>query len=210
MNASPPLTGAELKQYRLRHDLSLREMGEKLGGKSPTTIKRWEDGDGEDAEIPGNTQMLLKLLIRGEMPFGAECGAGSPLRSALMELEMQLGAFEKLSALAVAGGYSNIIEYIGALVQQHLASEETHARKAGRADLAEVALLAEKPPEYVTGSKEGAAVTEPLKAAAAAWLAAEEPSVKASGRGHTAAGSTRTGKPGTKPAGTQEGRKSRF
>ena len=153
---SPPLLGPELKNYRTRRGLSLREMGDLLGGKVPTTIKRWEDDP--EQEIPGDTQMLLKLLIRGERPFEDAAGP-SPMRRSLLELEMRLEAFEKLQALALAGGYDTVTDYIGALVAQHLA-EESSQKRTGVSALPskreeEIGLVAEEATPYRTGALSG-------------------------------------------------------
>jgi transcriptional regulator with XRE-family HTH domain len=196
-----PLTGSELKHYRTKRGLSLEAFGELLGGKSATTIKRWEDGQ----EVPADTAMLLKWLIRGEVPFqeGAE---PSDLRAAMLELEMQLGAFEKLYALAMAGGYNNVTYYIASLVQKHLAAEAAEPRTLNLEQRTSkedgLAMVAETPVAYgVTGSK--GAVQGPLQAAAKAFLSGPEGG--GTGPRRTGRESTASGKPDAKPRGTLGG-----
>lgn len=182
-----PLTGSELKHYRTKRGLSLEAFGELLGGKSATTIKRWEDGQ----EVPADTAMLLKWLIRGEVPFqeGAE---PSDLRAAMLELEMQLGAFEKLYALAMAGGYNNVTDYIASLVQKHLAAEAAEPRTLNLEQRTSkedgLAMVAETPVAYgVTEPKD--AMQQHAQAAAKAFASPER-----TGRGRTGTGSPGQGR----------------
>jgi transcriptional regulator with XRE-family HTH domain len=62
MNA---IYGDALRQYREERDLSLRDVAQMLGVSSPSTVKSWEDGQ----DIPGPVQLLLRMLIHGELPF---------------------------------------------------------------------------------------------------------------------------------------------
>ena len=170
MNSSPPLTGKEMQLYRASHGLSREKLGEILGGKSGVTIKRWEEGQ----EIPGDSEMLLKLLIRGERPFEDAAGP-SPMRRSLLELEMRLEAFEKLQALALAGGYDTVTDYIGALVAQHLAEESSQKRPgvsalpSKRED--EIGLVAEEAAVYGAGLSGSGDADEKLLVAAQAFEA---------------------------------------
>lgn len=112
---TPPITGAELRRYMTEKDLTLEDMGHLLGGKVATTIMRWQNG----ADIPGDTQILLKLLIRGEMPFQEE-STPRQVRDAMWELEMSLGTWEEINRRRIAGGYATVTDWIASLVREEL------------------------------------------------------------------------------------------
>lgn len=112
---TPPMTGAELRRYREEKKLSLEELGDLIGGKAATTIMRWENGQ----EIPGDTQILLKLLIRGEMPF-TDVVVPSSLREAMWELEMSLGTWEEINRRRIAAGFATVTDWLAALVKEKL------------------------------------------------------------------------------------------
>lgn len=112
---TPPITGAELRRYMSEKDLTLEDMGRLLGGKVATTIMRWQNG----ADIPGDTQILLKLLIRGEMPFKEE-NTPQKVRDAMWQLEMSLETWEEINRRRLAGGFATVTDWIASLVRQQL------------------------------------------------------------------------------------------
>jgi len=112
------VTGEELKKWREQRGMSLHDMGQMLGGKTGPTVSRWENGQ----EIPGDTQLLLKLLIRGEMPFAGVGPVGDPEREAknFWQLRLTLDDWHRLESLALAAGYDDTKDYILSLIQEDL------------------------------------------------------------------------------------------
>lgn len=147
------ITGPELRAYMEEKKLTLEEMGKLLGGKAATTVMRWQNGQ----EIPGDTQLLLKLLIRGEMPFREE-NVPSQVRDAMWELEMSLGTWEEINRRRMVGGFATVTDWIASLVREKLGSEprpvenwEGASRTSDQAPLADVALLADLTPRDAAG-----------------------------------------------------------
>lgn len=152
----------KLAAYRAQNRLSLREMAELLKISSGSTIKSWEDG----AEIPGPPTLLLELLLEGKMPFQ---GLAVPpeIRDSMLKVEMNLGAFERLDALRIAGGYASMTDFIASLLQDELnqsrpgadkgwSEADTRTRGEGKVD--EVALLADLTPGDAAGGGDAVGV----------------------------------------------------
>lgn len=136
---SPPITGAELRRYMTENDLTLEDMGQLLGGKVATTIMRWQNG----AEIPGDTQILLKLLIRGEMPFKEE-STPRQVRDAMWQLEMSLETWEEINRRRIAGGFATVTDWIASLVREELHEQNrSESRTAEHGVVDEMALVSE-------------------------------------------------------------------
>lgn len=137
---TPPITGAELRRYMTEKDLTLEDMGHLLGGKVATTIMRWQNG----ADIPGDTQILLKLLIRGEMPFQEE-STPRQVRDAMWELEMSLETWEEINRRRLAGGYATVTDWIASLVREELHEQQNRGdfKTADQAPPEDVALSSE-------------------------------------------------------------------
>lgn len=164
---TPPITGAELRRYMTEKDLTLEDMGALLGGKVATTIMRWQNGQ----EIPGDTQILLKLLIRGEMPFKEE-NTPRQIRDAMWELEMSLGTWEEINRRRIAGGYATVTDWIASLVREELHEPQTRSdfRTTDHAPLDDLALVAEaKPGDAAGGAGAGDDVGAHTDAAAEAF-----------------------------------------
>lgn len=163
-----PVSGSELELYRASKRLSQVALAEMLGVSGPT-VNRWEKSE---QEIPETAQKLLRLLIHGKMPFQ---GAVVPpqIRESMLQVEMNLGAFERLDALRIAGGYSSMTDFIASLLQEELNAQEdkgwsesdTLTRGEGKVD--DVALLADLTPGDAAGG--GDAVGVHADAAAAAF-----------------------------------------
>jgi len=136
---TPPITGAELRRYMTEKDLTLEDMGQLLGGKVATTIMRWQNG----ADIPGDTQILLKLLIRGEMPFKEE-STPQQVRDAMWQLEMTLETWEEINRRRIAGGFATVTDWIASLVREEL-HEQTFGttRTSDHGAVDEMALVSE-------------------------------------------------------------------
>ena len=173
---TPNITGPELRAYMEEKDLTLDEMGQLLGGKVATTIMRWQNG----AEIPGDTQLLLKLLIRGEMPFLGDGVQTSPLRDEMWRLEMSLGTWEEINRRRIAAGFASVTDWIASLVREELGHVPAH-RTGGEA---EIALVAETTPGG------GVGVDEALAAGAEAYKA-EHPLPAEEGSGTAGSGTGR-------------------
>lgn len=137
---TPNITGTELSQYMDAKDLTLEDMGALLGGKASSTVMRWQKGQ----EIPGDTQILLKLLIRGEMPFREE-NTPRQVRDAMWELEMSLGTWEEINRRRIAGGYATVTDWIASLVREELHEKQalSDSRTADHAPMEDVALSSE-------------------------------------------------------------------
>lgn len=115
MNADK-ITGADLERYRKSHDLSQVAIGEKLGVSGPT-VNRWEK---EEQDIPGPAQLLLGMLIHGKQPFGASEDTSAEEAKHFWQLKLTLGDWHKLEALATAGGFGTVRDYLLSLIQEHL------------------------------------------------------------------------------------------
>jgi len=137
---TPNITGTELSQYMDAKDLTLEDMGALLGGKASSTVMRWQKGQ----EIPGDTQILLKLLIRGEMPFREE-NTPRQVRDAMWELEMSLGTWEEINRRRIAGGYATVTDWIASLVREELHEQQNRGdfKTADQAQPEDVALSSE-------------------------------------------------------------------
>lgn len=110
-----PVTGAELKRYRASTGTSLQEMADLLQVKSPSTLSAWENGQ----EIPGPAQLLLRMLIHGEVPFKGDTIPPN-IRDAMWELEMSLETWEEINRRRIAGGYATVTDWIASLVREEL------------------------------------------------------------------------------------------
>lgn len=110
------ITGAALKVWRETHNKNLDEVGQMLGGVSGPTISRWESGQ----DIPGPAQLLLGMLIHGKQPFGASEDTSAEEAKHFWQLKLTLGDWHKLEALATAGGFGTVRDYLLSLIQEHL------------------------------------------------------------------------------------------
>lgn len=164
LTMNTPLTGAELKSYREAHNLNLDDVGKMLGGVTGPTISRWESGQ----EIPGPAQLLLRMLIHGEVPFKGDT-VPPQIRDAMWELEMSLGTWEEINRRRLAGGYATVTDWIASLVREELHEQPTRSdfRTADQAPLEDVALLADLTPGDAAGG--GDDVAEHAAAAAEAF-----------------------------------------
>lgn len=167
----PDSLGQKLLQWRTRHNLTQDEVGRMLRGVSGPTVGRWEKGQ----EIPGPVEICLECLLEGKIPF-QDSLEKSLVRDAMWKLEMDLEAWEKLDGLRLAGGFLTVTDFIASLVQ-----EELNQGRSPKSRAADLALLAEKPADYVVTAPTEA-VKEPLKQAARAFLK------KAAGAGGGSAG----------------------
>lgn len=155
------ITGSELESYRKSRGLSQVAMGHLLGTSGPT-VNRWEKEE-EDQQIPETTQKLLRMLIHGEMPFGQRDPEAEALEAEhFWKLKLTLADWHKLEALAQAGGFATVRDYLLSLIQEDLeaarrAEQEGPAGKWGRsltsdqAPLEDVALLADATPKDAAG-----------------------------------------------------------
>jgi transcriptional regulator with XRE-family HTH domain len=117
MNA---IYGDALRQYREERDLSLRDVAQMLGVSSPSTVKSWEDGQ----DIPGPVQLLLRMLIHGELPFAKPAeDTSAEEEKHFWQLKLTLADWHKLESLAAAAGFATVRDYLLSLIQEHLASE---------------------------------------------------------------------------------------
>jgi len=122
--------------------MSLREVAEMLRVNSPSTVNAWESGQ----EIPGPAQLLLRMLIHGEVPFGERDSQAEAMELAhFWNLRLSLADWHKLEALAAAGGFATVRDYLLSLIQQHLNAEPSHGRSmtAEHGAVDEMALLSE-------------------------------------------------------------------
>lgn len=122
MSTTPPtqITGPELRLWRESRGYSLRELAEKLGVKSPSTVKEWEAGQ----EIPEVPQKVLRWLIRGEVPFDSESPAaelGNMVRDDIGDVQMTVDAFEECLRRSREAGFASVTEWIAHLVREELA-----------------------------------------------------------------------------------------
>lgn len=108
----------KLVTYRAQQRLSLREMAEMLRITSGSTINNWEHGD----PIPGPASLLLEWLIDGKVPFEESRLQKLPsvVKEAALKVTMELGAWERLDALRIAGGYATVTDMIGGWIQEEL------------------------------------------------------------------------------------------
>ena len=111
----------KLAAYRAQQRLSLREMAELLRITSGSTINNWEHGD----LIPGPASLLLEWLIDGKVPFEESRLRKMPdvVKEAALKVTMDLGAWERLDALRIAGGYATVTDMIGGWIQEELGSK---------------------------------------------------------------------------------------
>lgn len=97
--------------------MSQRDLALKLD-VSDSAVNRWENGQ----EIPGPAQLLLNMLIHGEMPFpgvGPE-GDEESERRHFWKLRLTLEDWHQLEALSVQAGFGCVRDYLLALIQDHL------------------------------------------------------------------------------------------
>lgn len=146
--AHSPITGSELEKYRKSRNLSQVAIGEMLGVSGPT-VNRWEK---DEQEIPGPAQLLLRMLIHGEVPFKGDT-VPPQIRDAMWELEMSLGTWEEINRRRLAGGYATVTDWIASLVREELHEQPTRSdfRTADQAPLEDVALLADLTPGDAAG-----------------------------------------------------------
>lgn len=111
------VTGPDLKNWREKEGMSLRDLGQKIGGVSASTVGRWESGD---QEIPGPVQLLLKMLVHGEVPFVE--GKRDLEREAkhLWQLQLTLDDWHVLEGKAFQAGFTDTKDYILYLIQDDL------------------------------------------------------------------------------------------
>ena len=137
--ASSPVTGSELEKYRKSRTLSQVSIGEMLGVSGPT-VNRWEK---DEQDIPGPAQKLLRMLIHGEMPFGERDPQAEALEAEhFWELKLTLADWHKLEALAQAGGFATVRDYLLSLIQEEL-SQQAGTRTSEHAPVDEMALSSE-------------------------------------------------------------------
>lgn len=115
--ANSPVTGSELEKYRKSRNLSQVAIGEMLGVSGPT-VNRWEK---DEQEIPGPAQLLLRMLIHGEMPFGERDPQAEAMEvEHFWKLKLSLADWHKLEGLAQAGGFATVRDYLLSLIQEDL------------------------------------------------------------------------------------------
>lgn len=107
---------AALKQWRESRKMSLRDVATLLGVSSPSTVNAWESGQ----DIPGPAQLLLGMLIHGKQPFGASEDTSAEEAKHFWQLKLTLADWHKLEALATAGGFGTVRDYLLSLIQEHL------------------------------------------------------------------------------------------
>jgi len=141
------LTGEVLKQWRETRNLSQFDVGELLS-VSHSAINRWENGQ----EIPGPAQLLLRMLIHGEVPFKGDT-VPPQIRDAMWELEMSLGTWEEINRRRIAGGYATVTDWIASLVREELHDQHQRGdfRTTDQAPLDDLALVAETTPGGAAG-----------------------------------------------------------
>lgn len=122
------MTGPEIKRWRDQSGISQRELALKLE-VSDSAVNRWENGQ----DIPGPVQLLLRMLIHGEMPFsGPDDKAEVEKLEAkhFWELKMSLADWHKMEGLASAGGFCTVRDYLLNLIHDHLNEEHENAMVA--------------------------------------------------------------------------------
>ncbi len=110
------IDGDALKQWRESRKMSLRDVATLLGVSSPSTVQSWESGQ----DIPGPAQLLLGMLIHGKQPFGASEDTSAEEAKHFWQLKLTLADWHKLEALATAGGFGTVRDYLLSLIQEHL------------------------------------------------------------------------------------------
>lgn len=113
------IDATSLKSWRESRKLSQLDLGGMLG-VSHSAVNRWENGQ----EIPGPVQMLLRLLIHGEMPFGG--GQEDTVKEEakhFWSLKLTLGDWHKLEGLASSAGFPTVRDYLLHLIREHLEEE---------------------------------------------------------------------------------------
>jgi transcriptional regulator with XRE-family HTH domain len=112
------ITGEALKAWREGRRLSQVDVGGMLC-VSHSAVNRWESGQ----DIPGPAQLLLGMLIHGEMPFGKPEDTSAEEEKHFWQLKLSLADWHKLEGLAAAAGFATVRDYLLSLIQEHLASE---------------------------------------------------------------------------------------
>ena len=159
------MNGPELKAWRDRQGMSQRDLAAKLD-ISDSAVNRWENGQ----DIPGPVQILLRMLIHGEMPFSEPDAAAAALEvEHFWKLRLTLSDWHKLEALATAGGFATVRDYLLALIQEDLraaraadkgwSQDDTTTR--GEAPVEGVAMLAEPEAGKKCAVKNGGGVSQP-------------------------------------------------
>ena len=146
--------------------MTLREMADMIGVSSPSTVNAWEDGQ----SIPGPAQLLLRMLIHGELPFAEpDAGAEAMELAHFWNLRLTLADWHKLEALATAGGFSTVRDYLLSIIQEHLAEiQQPATRTADHGKPDDLALVEETTLDDVSGhlgaAAEAFAAQHPLPA----------------------------------------------
>lgn len=144
--------GTELKHWREQRGISQRDLAAQLD-VSDSAVNRWENGQ----QIPGPVQMLLRLLIHGELPFGAgrEDTADEESKH-FWALKLTLADWHKLEGLASTAGFVTVRDYLLHLIREHL-EESAHGRGSPSVAMtaSDLALLAEEPRRYGDGPGKG-------------------------------------------------------
>lgn len=113
------MNGNELKLWREQRGLSQRDLAAQLD-VSDSAVNRWENGQ----EIPGPVQMLLRLLIHGEMPFGnGQEDTAAEEAKHFWALKLTLADWHKLEGLAATAGFATVRDYLLHLIREHLEEE---------------------------------------------------------------------------------------
>jgi len=112
------ITGEELKQWREGRRLSQLDVGGMLG-VSHSAVNRWESGQ----DIPGPAQLLLAMLIHGELPFGQAEDTSAEEEKHFWQLKLSLADWHKLESMAAAAGFATVRDYLLSLIQEHLSEE---------------------------------------------------------------------------------------
>lgn len=165
MNASS--LGQKLLAWREKRGLTQEQVGDLLGDVTAPTVGRWEKGQ----RIPGPVTICLEWLVEGKVPFQA-LSVPKNIRDEVLKVSMDLGAWERLDALRIVGGYASVTDMIGGWIHEELAKpeeswNEADMRTGDQAPLDGVALAAEVTIEAGAGG--GDDVSAHADAAAAAF-----------------------------------------
>lgn len=193
---NPSSLGKKLLEWRVKRALTQEQVGEMLRGVTAPTVGRWEKGQ----EIPGPVQICLEWLVEGKVPF-QDMSVPKTIRDEVLKVSMDLGAWEKLDGLRIAGGYASVTDMIGSWIQEELHQQTSAPPQEGTPPDplpdwrtgpggmggVEGRRVAEASPPYLSG----ATADEAAVAAAKAWLkenppeadAAAEPEAPGSGAG---------------------------
>lgn len=109
------MNGSELKLWRERSGISQRDLAARLD-VSDSAVNRWENGQ----DIPGPAQLLLGMLIHGRQPFGNVEDTTEAEAKHFWSLKLTLADWHKLEALATAGGFATVRDYLLSLIREHL------------------------------------------------------------------------------------------